>query len=244
MKKNLIKGFIITSFVLVGAFTLSLTSVNASSVYDQLSSDVDTEVVTETTTLTLEQMLVYAIQDEYLAQAEYNAIIAAYGEVRPFTNIVEAEQTHIDLLLTLFVAYGIEVPANTASDYVVLPDSLTSAIATGVDAETANIAMYQAFLAQGDLPDDVVSAFTYLISASETHLQAFSRDRYSCLGTDMMNQFKNAIGNRNQKGSGTANQYKGSNGSGSGNAYKGSNGTGSSNQFSGSLSNDGICPNL
>lgn len=242
MKKNLIKGFIITGLVLVSAFTLTLTGVNAASVYDEMSSETDTEIVTSSSTYTLEEMLVYAIQDEYLAQAEYNAIIAEYGEVRPFTNIVEAEQTHIDLLLTLFAAYGIEVPANTAIDYVVLPDSITSAIATGVDAETANIAMYQTFLAQGDLPDDVVSAFTYLISASETHLAAFSRDRYSCLGTDMMNQFRNALGNRNQNGSG--NQYKGTNGSGSGNAYKGSKGSGTGNQYSGSLGFDGVCPNL
>ena len=62
------------------------------------------------TSLTLADMLTYAIQDEYLARAEYNLILGAYGNVRPFTNIVHAEETHIAALLPLFDAYGITAP--------------------------------------------------------------------------------------------------------------------------------------
>ena len=36
--------------------------------------------------MTLADMLTYAIQDEYLARAEYELIISEYGNVRPFTN--------------------------------------------------------------------------------------------------------------------------------------------------------------
>lgn len=227
MKKGLIKGLLVSSFVLVGALSLSLTSVNAESIYTELSDD--TVIVTDQT-YSLEEMLTYAIQDEYLAQAEYDAIIATYGDLRPFINVVVAEQTHIDLLTALFTTYGIEIPANTAVDSVIVPESITASFATAVDAETANIAMYQAFLSQTDLPDDVRSTFEYLVAASQTHLNAFSKDRYSGLGSDLMNQFKN--------------QFKGSNGQGSGvgqgNQYKGSNGKGG-NQYSGSNGNDGIC---
>ncbi len=235
MKKGIIKGLIVTSFVLIGVFTLSLTSVNAESVYTELSDD--TVVILEDTVYSLEEMLVFAIQDEYLAQAEYNAIIATFGEVKPFTNIVLAEQTHIDLLLPLFVTYGIEVPANLAADAVVIPDSITSALATGIDAETANIAMYTTFLAQTDLPEDVRAVFEYLLSASESHLSAFSKDRYSGLATDVMNQIKNQFkkGSGDQTGTGTSNQYKGANGQGSGT------GTASGNQYKGTNGNDGVC---
>ncbi|MCK7487067.1 MAG: hypothetical protein MZU97_17335 [Bacillus subtilis] len=38
-----------------------------------------------------------------------------YGNIRPFSQIVLAEQTHINLLLPLFEAYGIEIPVNTAA---------------------------------------------------------------------------------------------------------------------------------
>lgn len=157
MKKGLVKGLIVAGVAIVGVFTLSLTSVNAESVYTELSDE--TVVVTEDTTYTLEEMLIYAIQDEYLAQAEYNAIIEEFGSIQPFSNIVLAEQTHINLLLPLFETYGIEVPVNNAIDSVVLPESITAALATGIDAETANIAMYNTFLAQTDLPDDVKTVF-------------------------------------------------------------------------------------
>ena len=126
-----------------------------------------------------------------MAQAEYQAIIGTFGEVRPFTNIVVAEQTHIDLLLPLFAEYGYTVPANDAAANVVIPDSITSALATGIQAEEANIAMYQVFLAQDNLPDNVRAAFEYLVNASQNHLNAFSNDHYAYYGEDMMNQIKN-----------------------------------------------------
>ena len=41
--------------------------------------------------LSLEQMLLYAIQDEYLARAEYELIMREHGRIRPFSSIIEAE---------------------------------------------------------------------------------------------------------------------------------------------------------
>lgn len=45
----------------------------------------------------LEGMLVYAIQDEYLAQTEYDMIMSEFGVNRPFSNISKAEAKHIEL---------------------------------------------------------------------------------------------------------------------------------------------------
>jgi hypothetical protein len=122
--------------------------------------------------LTVEQMLTYAIQDEYLARAEYELIIAEYGSIRPFTNIVAAEQRHVEWVTELFEKYGYTLPEDTASRYVALPDDLKSSFRTGVQAEIDNIAMYESFLKQ-DLPADVRDLFEQLKRASANHLRAF-----------------------------------------------------------------------
>lgn len=124
------------------------------------------------TSYTLEEMLTYAIQDEYYAQAEYNALMDTYGVIRPFSNIVNAEQTHINLLLPLFDAYDLEVPENNAAERVSIPATLEESYQAGVTAEEDNIAMYEAFLKE-DLPSDVQFAFERLAAASQMHLNAF-----------------------------------------------------------------------
>lgn len=210
MKKNLLKGLVVAGLAITAVLTVSLTSVNAQSVYEDYSLETYSETYELDSEFSLEGMLQYAILDEYMAQAEYQAIIATFGDVMPFVKIVEAEQTHINLLLPLFEAYGFEVPENEAASNVVIPESITSALATGVEAEEANIAMYEAFLAQDNLPDDVREVFSALKVASEHHLKAFSKDRYSYYGEDMMSQIKNQwkklFGGENGSGNGTQNQ--------------------------------------
>ena len=128
--------------------------------------------VTGDKTYTLSEMLTYAIEDEYLAHAEYETIIATFGAKAPFTNIIKAEETHIARLLPLFEAYGVTVPENTAGTYTVVPATLLEAMQAGVTAEVSNIAMYEKFLSQ-DLSDDVRLVFTALKNASVKHLAAF-----------------------------------------------------------------------
>jgi len=166
--------------------------------YDGVALSLETDEFGE---YSLEDMLTAALLDEYLAQATYEQIINTYGDVKPFTKIVLAEQQHINLLLPLFETYGITVPENEAASQVVLPDSIASALATGVEAEKANIAMYEAFLAQDNLNDDVRSVFELLKTASEHHLAAFSKDRLNGAGYNFMYQMRNMFrqgGNQNQ----------------------------------------------
>jgi hypothetical protein len=68
------------------------------------------------------------------------------------------------------------VPENTAEALIAVPGSLEEAYEAGISTETANIAMYDAFLAQTDLPEDVRSAFSTLKNASENHLNAYTRN--------------------------------------------------------------------
>ena len=55
--------------------------------------------------LTLTDMLTYALQDERIARAEYEVILGAFGNARPFSNIIKAEETHIRYLTDLFAAH-------------------------------------------------------------------------------------------------------------------------------------------
>lgn len=134
------------------------------------------------TEYTLEEMLNYAIEDEYAAQAEYEAIMDTFGAVRPYTNISRAEQQHISALLPLFETYGYTVPENAAASLVTVPDTLAETYAVGVEAEEKNIAMYESFLKE-DLPDDVRIVFENLKAASEKHLAAFERNADRTIGT-------------------------------------------------------------
>jgi len=53
-----------------------------------------------------------ALDDEYRAWCTYDQVIADFGEIRPFSNIREAEGRHIEALLALFARYGLAAPRN------------------------------------------------------------------------------------------------------------------------------------
>ncbi len=118
------------------------------------------------TEFTLEEMMQYAIEDETLAYAEYDLIINELNITRPFTNIIQAEATHIGYMEDLYETYGFELPSIDPSEHVVLPESVNAAFIAGVDAEIINIAMYDKFLEQ-ELPDDVRNVFEQLKAGSE-----------------------------------------------------------------------------
>ena len=121
--------------------------------------------------LEMEEMITYALEDEYLARDEYIKIMEVFGEVKPFVNIAEAEKTHIELLLPLFEAYDIPLP-EYETDSTPYSGTLQEAYKTDVQAEIDNIKMYERFLEE-DLPDDVRLVFERLLSASQKHLKAF-----------------------------------------------------------------------
>ena len=123
---------------------------------------------------TLEEMLIYAMEDEYLAKTEYRVIMETFNDERPFSNIKQSEITHIRLLTPLFERYNVEIPAKDWESLVVVPETLEEAFAIGVEAEIENIEMYETFLQQ-ELPADVRAVFERLQAGSENHLAAFQR---------------------------------------------------------------------
>ncbi len=122
-----------------------------------------------------EQALIDAINDEYKARALYQKVIDKFGSVQPFSNIINAEATHIALLKPLFSKYGITVPEDEWYSKVPSFATLKEACEAGVQAEIENVKMYDDFL-NFVAEKDIVDVFKRLRAASqEKHLPAFKR---------------------------------------------------------------------
>ncbi len=117
-----------------------------------------------------------ALDDERHAIAMYRAVMEKFGNVRPFSNIVRAEERHEAALLRLFRAYRLDVPDDRWADHEFdLPATLAEACAASAKAEEENIAMYDRFLEFVDEPS-IRTVFQNLRNASaDRHLPAFRR---------------------------------------------------------------------
>jgi hypothetical protein len=174
--KNLFKKASIT-MALVSVVSIGMGATNYSYADDAL---IGAQAALNDKSYTQEEMIAYALQDEYLAKAEYEKIISALNVSRPFSNILRAENTHIDLIEPLLEDYDIKFTVPDVENYIATPTNLLEAYKLGVDAEKQNIQMYENFLKE-DLDADVKLVFEKLLNASKSHLQAFERqvERYN-----------------------------------------------------------------
>lgn len=159
-------------WILIGIMLLIFMMSSIISAQTEIPEDYGAKGALEDEDVTLENALTYAIQDEYLAQARYDAVIEKFGPTFPFTNIKVAEQRHIEALVRLFQKYDIEIPENYANQYTPIPTTLKQAFETGIEGEEDNIAMYEK-LSEEDLPKDVIRVFKNLRDASQNHLASF-----------------------------------------------------------------------
>jgi hypothetical protein len=116
-----------------------------------------------------------ALDDEYLAWATYDQVIGDFGEVRPFSNIREAEARHIEALCTLFARYGLPVPENPWPGKVARYASLQAACEAGVASEIANGEMYERLLGVTQRPDILTVLHNLQEASQQRHLAAFQR---------------------------------------------------------------------
>jgi len=201
MKKQIrkITSGLLAVGILMGGFTSGIHAFAANEGVGSAGALADSEY-------TLEEMLTYAMEDEYMAQAEYSQILDTYESQRPFSNIINAEAYHISLLEPLFDAYDVTIPAKDWNSLISVPASLEEAYAIGVEAEEKNIEMYQNFLKE-ELPEDVKTVFENLLNASERNLTAFTRQvDGTCIG--------NANGTQNGCANGTCNGIRNQSGRG------------------------------
>jgi rubrerythrin len=121
-----------------------------------------------------------ALADEYRARATYQKVIGTFGQVRPFINIVEAEKRHAAELVSLFEANGVKPPQDQGAEKAEAPASIEAACKAAIQAEEANVAMYDRLLQTVKEPV-VRDAFLRLRKASrDRHLPAFRRCLESC----------------------------------------------------------------
>jgi len=122
-----------------------------------------------------------ALEDEYHAEAVYEATTAKFGNVAPFTNIIRAERQHSSRLVAVMRDNGLTAPANPyasgAKAIEAIPAALADACAVGVEAEIANVRLYDEKLLPAVAANpDIVQVFRALRDASqEKHLPAFQR---------------------------------------------------------------------
>lgn len=118
-----------------------------------------------------------ALEDEYQGEAIYARVLKDHGDIRPFSNVVHAEQRHASLLEELLSARDLPVPENqwTAAEAPAYA-SRQEACAAAIEFEVTNVALYDRLLASGTLPDDVRQVFEHNRMASlEHHKPAFER---------------------------------------------------------------------
>lgn len=129
----------------------------------------------ETLSETEQADLTAALEDEYQSRAIYAQVISDFGDVRPFSNIVEAEGRHAGALINIFERYGVTVPPDTWPERAPRFASLREACEAAVTGEIANAELYDRVLA-GTEREDILRVYRNLQEASqERHLPAFRR---------------------------------------------------------------------
>ena len=162
----------------------TLSSVAASSSPAEVPLDSPQEVSSASTT---EELLVYLIEEEKLAHDVYTVLGSTWGG-NTFSNILSSESTHQDQVLSLLTSYGISEPRTTEVGVFVNPDlqalydqliaqgmqSQTEAYKIGVLIEETDIAdLTSAISSTSD--QVIVNTLNKLLSASQSHLSAFSK---------------------------------------------------------------------
>lgn len=163
------------AFIVLAAATLIGCSDSSSSPTEPPPPGQTSPIVTITLSATTAEALDVAIDDEYKARATYDAVIAKFGPVMPFSNIRNAETKHIVALVQLYDHYGIQAPSDPYAGQLGAPGSVQEACQIGVEAEIANAAIYDDLLEEvTEL--DVITVFERLQAASlDKHLPAFER---------------------------------------------------------------------
>ena len=134
----------------------------------------DTTIVTQSEELSLQQVLNLAYLDELKAEATYQYVIETFGEVRPFTNIINAEVKHSQSVYKLYEQFGLVAPEFQGIDDPSFA-TIQEACQAGVTAEIENIELYDTIIEQTNEPS-VINPFENLRRASkENHLPAFQR---------------------------------------------------------------------
>lgn len=120
----------------------------------------------------LSQALRIAAYDEFDAYNTYSNVIAKFGNVLPFSNIINSEINHYNEMIGLMQKYGVEAPL-VQQTQIELPNSLQECCEIAVAAEIDNVALYDNLLMYVNEPD--VRDLFYRVQAASynNHLPSF-----------------------------------------------------------------------
>lgn len=124
----------------------------------------------------LHQVLRIAVYDEYHAYNTYKKTIDTFGNINPFSNIMEAEVRHFNALIPLLEKYSVPIPFDNWYDKIELPNSVLECCEVGVAAEIDNVKMYDNLLLYSQEYSDITDVLYRLQAASyNNHLPTFRR---------------------------------------------------------------------
>ncbi len=122
----------------------------------------------------LHQVLRIAVYDEYHAYNTYKKTIDTFGDMRPFSNIMQAEITHYSALIPLLQKYNVPVPIDNWYEKIELPSTVLECCEVGVAAEIDNIKMYDNLLLYTkDYPDITDVLYRLQAASYNNHLPTF-----------------------------------------------------------------------
>lgn len=123
----------------------------------------------------LTKILLHALDDERKAEAAYAAVIAKFGPIQPFSNIIGAEQRHAVALERQLERLGVAVPSNPWTGKGAAPPSLADACESAIQGEIENVALYDRLIPMIEDPAARQVMVNLQAASRERHLPAFRR---------------------------------------------------------------------
>jgi hypothetical protein len=123
----------------------------------------------------LKDVLTEAINEEYKARATYQAVVDKFGQVAPFTNILQAENSHVEAWKRVFQINGITVPADPHAGKIAAPVDVKAACVAGVAAEKEDVALYDRLMKETTDAEALRVMTEQRKVSQENHLPAFER---------------------------------------------------------------------
>lgn len=115
-----------------------------------------------------------AYSHEFTMSIRYSSVLTQFGEIRPFSNLFQAEERHMAILSQQYQRLGLDlptVPRVALRGY----SSILEACVVSLDDEYESVALYDRLLVETTDPQ-LIDAFKYLRSASvDRHIPALRR---------------------------------------------------------------------
>jgi hypothetical protein len=206
--KNLTKGVLTLSFVLISLLTMSCSKTDTLSIADQYGQFNSIYLNSQIATLPMQTIsdeesksLIHMREEEKLARDVYIAMFNKYG-LRIFENISSSEQTHSDAILQLLTKYAIKDPVGVNAIGVFTDPGLQALYTSLVNS--GNVSILEAYKVGATIEDldlydlkvdllkvdnqDIILVYQMLSKGSRNHMRNYFSNLKS-LGFTYVPQF-------------------------------------------------------